>query len=63
MKPFNSRPTFSGGTGAITAYDDMLVGEGAKDSDHKAAVRDLLLQYCELDTAAMVMIWERWHTT
>ena len=23
-------------------------------------MRDSLLSYCELDTAAMVMIWEHW---
>jgi len=24
------------------------------------ALREALLQYCELDTLAMVMIWEHW---
>ena len=47
------------GTGAIRVYQDLIFR-----SDHSMAVREqrkkLLLQYCRLDTAAMVMIWSHW---
>ena len=47
------------GTGAIRVYQDLIFR-----SDHSESVRDqrrkLLLQYCKLDTAAMVMIWSHW---
>ena len=48
------------GTGAMRAYEEMLFGVYSRDPEYKAALRDLLLQYCELDTAAMVMIWDHW---
>ncbi len=48
------------GTGAIRAYEDILFGLASRDPERKHAIRDLLLQYCKLDTAAMVMIWRRW---
>ncbi len=50
------------GTGAMRAYQEMLYGEGRANPDIKAAWRDLLLQYCKLDTLAMVMIWKHWTT-
>lgn len=47
------------GTGAIRVYQDLIFR-----SDHDKFVRNnrrnLLLQYCKLDTAAMVMIWMHW---
>lgn len=46
------------GTGAMRAYEEMLFGVYSRDPEYGAALRDLLLQYCELDTAAMVMIWD-----
>jgi hypothetical protein len=48
------------GTAAIRAYQDLVFGRGAENSEAKEALRRLLLQYCELDTAAMVMIWMHW---
>ncbi len=48
------------GTGAIRAYEDILFGLASQDEERKILTRDLLLQYCKLDTAAMVMIWKRW---
>jgi hypothetical protein len=48
------------GTGAIRAYQEMMFGFSASDPEAKAKYRQLLLQYCELDTAAMVMIWLHW---
>ena len=48
------------GTGAIRAYEELLFGASAGDPVARAALGKTLLQYCELDTAAMVMVWERW---
>ena len=49
----------SDGTGAIRVYQQLLftahLTEGVR-TNHK----QLLLQYCKLDTAAMVMIWRYW---
>jgi hypothetical protein len=30
-------------------------------ADHRELIRSALLKYCELDTLAMVMIWEYWN--
>ncbi len=49
------------GTGAIRVYQDMMFGLAGQDPKKRAAFRQLLLQYCYLDTAAMVAIW--WHWT
>lgn len=49
------------GTGAIRAYQDMMFGLARQDDKVRRAYRQLLLQYCKLDTAAMVAIW--WHWT
>lgn len=48
------------GTGAIRAYQAMMYGVERDDPDCRAAWRQLLLQYCKLDTLAMVLIWEHW---
>lgn len=50
------------GTGAILAYQEMMFGAGRADKLVKEAYARLLLQYCRLDTAAMVMIWRHWTT-
>jgi hypothetical protein len=47
------------GTGAIRVYQQLLFESGA-DATLRANRERLLLQYCELDTAAMVMIWRHW---
>jgi hypothetical protein len=49
------------GTGAMRAYQEMLYGEHRNNVDIRNTWRSLLLQYCELDTAAMVMIWKHWN--
>ncbi|MDF1813185.1 MAG: DUF2779 domain-containing protein [Verrucomicrobiales bacterium] len=49
------------GTGAIRVYQDMMFGLAGQNPEKRAAYRKLLLQYCHLDTAAMVAIW--WHWT
>jgi hypothetical protein len=46
------------GTGAIRAYQSMLYGQKL-DPDIRDQWKNLLLQYCKLDTLAMVMI--HWH--
>jgi hypothetical protein len=48
------------GTGAMRAYQEMLYGLHRNDDATKEQWRRLLLQYCELDTAAMVMVWMHW---
>ena len=47
------------GTGAIRVYQDLMFRHEA-DPQFRENRRRLLLQYCQLDTAAMVMIWKRW---
>ncbi|NBO55223.1 MAG: DUF2779 domain-containing protein [Actinobacteria bacterium] len=48
------------GVGAMRTYQEMLYGKHRDDVEFKSAQRDLLLQYCKLDTAAMVIIWKYW---
>jgi hypothetical protein len=48
------------GTGAMKAYQEMLYGLHRNDDSTKERWRCLLLQYCELDTAAMAMVWTHW---
>jgi hypothetical protein len=50
-------PGVKDGTQAMTAYDEMLYGNGAKDLDFRAAKAKELLAYCELDTLSMVLIF------
>ena len=47
------------GTGAIRVYQDLIFAAQASEADRRNR-RQLLLQYCRLDTAAMVMIWAHW---
>jgi Domain of unknown function(DUF2779) len=48
------------GTGAMRVYQEMMFGVAAGDPTAREKYRRLLLQYCRLDTAAMVMIWRHW---
>lgn len=48
------------GTGAMRAYQDMVYGLRRTDERYRTACRDVLLQYCKLDTLAMVMVWLHW---
>jgi hypothetical protein len=48
------------GTGAMRAYEAMMYGVERDDSEVRDRWRKLLLQYCSLDTLAMVLIWEYW---
>lgn len=47
------------GTGAIRVYQDLVFTDDATNEERMAR-KGLLLQYCRLDTAAMVMIWSHW---
>jgi hypothetical protein len=48
------------GTGAMRAYEAMMFGVEQDDVVAKAQWRQLLLQYCKLDTLSMVLIFEHW---
>ena len=48
------------GTGARRACQEMMYGVSAGDPEARQNYRRLLLPYCRLDTAAMVMIWRHW---
>jgi len=48
------------GAGAMWAYQEMLYGVSRHNEVLKEQWRRLLLQYCQLDTAAMVMVWLHW---
>ncbi len=48
------------GTAAMSAYQEMLFGEGARDAAVQASWRSLLLKYCQLDTLAMVVVFRHW---
>lgn len=46
------------GSAAMKAYRDMMYG----DPSQKEKIKRQLLEYCKLDTMAMVIIWEHWKT-
>jgi CRISPR/Cas system-associated exonuclease Cas4 (RecB family) len=48
------------GTGAMRVYQDMMFDRSRTELGVRDSLIKLLLQYCELDTAAMVMIWMHW---
>ena len=48
------------GTGAMRLYQEMMFGLAKADAGVRQSYRTLLLQYCELDTKAMVFIWMHW---
>lgn len=48
------------GTGAMQAYTAMLYGVEREDPEVRRAWEGLLRRYCELDTLAMVLIWDHW---
>lgn len=48
------------GTGAIRTYQEMMFGARRNDTAFRATMKQRLLNYCKLDTAAMVMIWMHW---
>jgi len=48
------------GTGAMMAYHDMMYGTSSSDPQKRSLIRQSLLNYCKLDTLAMVIIWKYW---
>jgi hypothetical protein len=48
------------GTGAMTAYQEMMYGREKHLPETKAKWARLLKQYCQLDTLSMVLIHEHW---
>jgi hypothetical protein len=46
-------------TGAMLAYEHIRYGL-AGDQAARKSIRRQLMRYCELDTAAMVMVWKYW---
>lgn len=52
--------TVNEGTGAIRTYQEMMFGASKADPAFRQGKKQLLLNYCKLDTAAMVMIWMHW---
>jgi hypothetical protein len=48
------------GTGAMRAYEAMMYGLEKDNPDIREKWKQLLLQYCKLDTVAMVMLWMHW---
>jgi len=48
------------GTGAMRAYHELMFGTISDNQERKEQLKRLLLQYCELDTMAMVIIWKYW---
>ena len=53
-----SDPRLADGAAAMVAYARMQFSEMAEEE--RSAIRQALLKYCELDTLAMVMLWEYW---
>ncbi len=49
------------GTGAMRAYEDLMIGLNKGKKEIKEGYREALLRYCKLDTLAMVIIWEYWN--
>ena len=56
---FNKDEIREGGA-AMTAYSKMQFTQ-MSDAERES-IRKALLKYCELDTLAMVMIWEHWNS-
>lgn len=48
------------GTGAMRVYQDLMFGVDSQNKERRENLKQLLLQYCELDTMAMVIIWKYW---
>ncbi len=48
------------GPGAMLAYEHVRYGLAAGDQAARRSIRRQLMRYCELDTAAMVMVWKHW---
>jgi hypothetical protein len=60
---FEKAEQLKDGGGAMSAYQDILFGAHKDDQTTIEAYKEGLLNYCKLDTLAMVIIWEHWQTT
>jgi hypothetical protein len=49
------------GATAMASWDEMVHEHGDDELDKQEGIRENLLRYCELDTLAMVRIWEALH--
>ncbi len=68
LNPYDSLSTFieeledeevvADGTGAMRAYSEIMFGSAKDSPERRTKIQQLLLNYCELDTAAMVIIWK-----
>lgn len=54
--------TVKEGSAAMQAYHNMLFGNGKDNPTIKQRLKKELLNYCQLDTMAMVIIWKHWQT-
>ena len=54
--------TVKEGSAAMRAYQNMLFGDGKNNDEIRKKLKQELLNYCELDTMAMVIIWKHWYT-
>jgi hypothetical protein len=48
------------GTAAMKAYFELMHGKGKGNVEKREEIKQLLLQYCKLDTIAMVIIYLYW---
>jgi len=50
------------GNGAAIAYQELLYDTAKQDPEIQAKWRELLRQYCCLDTMAMIIVWTHWRS-
>lgn len=60
MTELESEDVVAEGTAAMKAYYEMMYGKGYNNETKKKELATLLLQYCKLDTIAMVIIYKYW---
>lgn len=58
---FDKAEQIKDGGGAMSAYQDLLFGIHMGDHETNEKYKQGLLNYCKLDTLAMVIIWEHWN--
>lgn len=54
--------TVKEGSAAMRAYQEMLFGKGKSNTKIRERLKQELLNYCQLDTMAMIIIWKHWQT-
>lgn len=57
---YDNAEIISDGTGAMSAYEDIIFGLRKGNAEELEKYRNALLRYCKLDTLAMVIIWMHW---